>query len=164
MERHIGEAARSAAAMENLAQIQRAAMQQWVSIENWKTELGFCGPSSLQINFDIDNPTSWPLTLDLVEIVTGGGNRYTEGIANLLPPRSPHYTGFTLDLTSEQLADYQKGILVINVICSVAFRNAFDKQITQKLRTMLVCGAKSLAVSPERNQQYDSTPQDERED
>src|SRR5258708_5257439 len=123
------EMARATKVMEGQLALQKAAMQQWVEVENWNVTANFPGivaimdhkvldcPDAIQcvVTFDIVNPASLPLTvLSVHRQVTGGDMQVSSGM--VLPPRKVLPVDLRISLAAEQPRKYFEDVVIVTVI------------------------------------------------
>jgi amino acid transporter len=108
--------------------IQQASAKQWVNLENWQIERVGQHPSDFLLHFEINNPTTIPLTLFTlslkvkdVEIAT------THSPLSLLVPKNPCPIEATFSLNETEAGTLLSGSnLFIEIKCFVSFTDAFE--------------------------------------
>jgi hypothetical protein len=103
---------RQANIMERQIALQEAALEQWITVANWKIDVvnpGEWKEAILDINFSIVNQTNFPLTLNEISF-SGEGQDHTFTEALSLAPRGDPYTVNVAILISEEMAKNAVGI------------------------------------------------------
>ena len=135
---------KSAEAAEKSVKLQEAALRQWLDIENWKAIpwMREGGTLSLNVQFDVVNPTDLPLTLDSVLIMFGEqGNKIDR--KNLIPPKKSKPVVTTVPITEEQLLKWED-LKELNFMIGgyVQFIDALEKTQVQPFSGMIACSKK----------------------
>lgn len=111
-------ALRTLRAIKLQAGLQQIAFQQWVDVTNWKAEHNPENlPLSLRIRFDIENLTSFPITIKRASFVFGEPLRctYSLGENTFLSPNSPYKAVVNVSITPEQSANFQSNLIWLTV-------------------------------------------------
>jgi hypothetical protein len=133
--------------------LQEVAMRQWVDTANWSTNYRVDPASSyheLEINFDIVNPTGWPLTLLLTKFRTRKEREKHEIHRILLAPRAPYAVRFcTISLDKQQQGRYAKEGITLLAFGCIVYRDCFEKIREQIFSGSLRCVAGGVTFTLE---------------
>jgi hypothetical protein len=145
--------------------IQQRSSRQWVNVTDWHQQAVVARPNTIEIAFQIKNPTSIPLRLDIV-MSKASGQSNDSGLVTFLAPDNPFPHELYVTLTTEQLTHYEQGKLVLDTEISVFFTDAFDNQWNQTFQRILVCGRYEnyIYVRESRTRMHRSGPNGPRED
>ncbi len=151
--------------LESQINIQQRSSRQWVNIAEWQQHLADGMANTVQVSFQIENPTRIPLRLDAV-MYKAGGSHGNSGLVTFLPPDNPFPHQLHVILNKEQMTLYESSGLVLETEVSVFFTDAFDNQWNQIFERILVCGRhnNSLYVRESRTRMRRSGPNDPHED
>jgi hypothetical protein len=131
--------ARSAKAAERSVRLQENTQRQWLNLENW--EVFRINPADpLEIQVEIVNPTSLPLTLHITIVAVDGKGIEGSTPITLLTPSNPFIHSFGICLNSSQEALYSRNALSFNVECSICFADSHGIHWRQDFGRMLGCG------------------------
>jgi len=145
--------------------IQQRSSRQWVNIIQWHQHTVGGGSDRIEIAFQIENPTTNPLRLDVITSKASGQSN-DSGLATFLAPFNPFQSELYVSLDSQMMSHYQQGDLVLEVEVSVFFTDAFDNQCNQIFKRILVCGQQNntLLVRESHTRMRRSGPNDPPED
>jgi len=151
--------------LERQITIQQRSSRQWVNISGWRQHPVTDRPDTIEISFQIENPTPVALHLDFV-MCRAGGQSNDSGLATFLAPNNPFPHQLYVRLDNEQMGHYRQGDLVLETEVSVFFTDAFDNQWNQIFQRILVCGQgnNALYVRESRTRMRRSGPNDPHED
>jgi hypothetical protein len=151
--------------LESQITIQQRSSRQWVNISGWQQHLADGMANTIEVSFQIENPTPIPLRLDGVMYKANGTNG-ASGLVTFLPPENPFPHQLHVILNKEQTALYEKAKLVLETEVSVFFTDAFDNQWNQVFERILVCGHHNnqLYVRESRTRMHRSGPNDSHEE
>ncbi len=113
--------------------IQETAARQWLLIGGWKQHRVDGHPDTIRTLFEITNPTSAPLWVDVIYCDVNGQTPHS-GLGTYLVPESPYLSEFVFGIKPNQIAHYEDGNgvgLVLHVVLSVFFRDTFDNHWEQ---------------------------------
>lgn len=157
---------RQAQIMERTLRLQEATFTQWVVLENWMAdEIGV----GIDIQFDIMNPTNFPLTIDGVVIEIGAGkNRQTINDTvmpdKMLAPHIPYRISATYEVSEDRITAYREGAYPVAIDCQIVCRTVMNQKQGQHISGVLYCGKNIKPFFREwTSRRYDSTPDDEKE-
>ena len=141
--------------------IQQRSSRQWVNVTDWQQQTVSDRPNTIEIDFQVKNPTSIPLRLDMVMSKTSGQSN-DSGVVTFLAPDNPFPRELYVTLNTEQLTLYEQSKLVLDTEVSVFFTDAFDNQWNQIFQRILVCGRYEnyIYVRESRTQMHRSGPND----
>jgi hypothetical protein len=103
-------ALRTLRTMKRQADLQHAAMQQWIDIKEWEASFADDRKTSLNIKFDIVNPTNFPLTINEFKIMFGlPGVGPQEPLPKdfRLTPRNPQTVFANIPITEKDIRAFQ---------------------------------------------------------
>ena len=137
-----------------------------MNVNQWEHQLADGLPNTIQIHFQIENPTPIPLHLDM--ILCKACQSLSFRACTFLVPDNPFPHQFNIRLSTEQMALYgnaQEG-LVLSVEISVFFTDAFNNQWNQIFERMMVCRRVDnyLYVRESQTRMRRSSPNDPHED
>jgi hypothetical protein len=144
--RRAAEAAqRGIEATQKSVEIQRVAMGQWVDTGCWEVVPKHIQPTAteaeLRINFEIGNPTNFPLTLKSVILWTDRIHTASIGLGRLvLPPRADTALNFEKRLEGVKLANYVNSRLFFEIGGVILFIDAFKENREQLFGFHCKCG------------------------
>lgn len=135
--------------MERQIQLQEATMMQWVSVQKWRASwietIGTLPVKPrLQIDFEIANQSSFPLTMDadfsFFWKSPGAVSYHARDI--VLLPRKPYNVMFGLPISDIQASQYESGILRISVYGRIVHIGVTNQQSPlMRIDADLICGA-----------------------
>jgi len=122
-------ALRTLKAIEGQTELQGIAFRQWLAIENWQ-DIPYedtSGAKAIHIEFEVINPTKFPLTLKSISIKIGEtGN--TSVFKNSLPP-DHHYTAIAFaKVTDEQMQKREEATLVLPIAIAIVYDDVLEKE------------------------------------
>jgi len=135
-----------------------------MNIAEWRQHPADGMTNTIEVSFQIENPTPIPLRLDAV-MYKAGGSHGSSGLVTFLPPDNPFPHQLHVILNKEQMAFYESSRLVLETEVSVSFTDAFDNQWNQIFERILVCGRQNnyLYVRESRTRMRRSGPNDPQE-
>jgi hypothetical protein len=139
--------------------LQEKAMEQWIELSNWRSQLVEL-PSEktpnpfLLVKVDIVNKTNFPVTLKRAEIdftTTGdtGKRTYFTGDDTFLPPNVPHDVEVASELTERQVSQFPLGGIGIQIAGRFSHIGALKKTVTQEVFGLLVCRKSETVFFPQ---------------
>jgi hypothetical protein len=147
------ETRKSAQAARNSIRLQELAMQQWIVLNNWRSEIitvsgySYADDSPrhrLRIRVDIVNPTSAPLTLNEATIVfrlpINAHSTYGAPKDHFLTPNAPYTVDVSLDLSPGFVESFRVGVVTLPVEGKFIHLGSLKRPLTQDMSGMLVCG------------------------
>jgi hypothetical protein len=144
--------AQAAQATERYVKLQETALRQWVKTRNWDARVTDPSnhPERLQIEFEIVNPTSAPITLMWTRLSTPGGNMAVGGFLQnaMLIPDHPYIIDVQAGLNHQQQQDYLGSSgLILPVDGSIAYTDALGDKWEQKFKLVLICSRPGTRTS-----------------
>jgi hypothetical protein len=134
------ETARSAKATEDSVRLQESALRQWVNIEQWQVWMDK-KTSTLRIRFQIVNPTTLPLDLGVIDMITEvldiDSKPFPEHsqVSEVLPPSNPFIADICVPLSpeeTEKLLDFPDDAAVnVFVTCVIEFTDSASRHWKQ---------------------------------
>jgi hypothetical protein len=113
---------KSASAMEKSVTLQEVALRQWLAIENWQAMpyINTSRATMLYVQFEVINPTKFPLTLISISTKIGGDGTDSAD-KNLLPPDHRYMAAAYVGVTEEQMQKRQETTLVLPIAISITY-------------------------------------------
>jgi hypothetical protein len=152
IQRQSGIMERSTVATEKSVLLQEIAMQQWLESKNWSTnyltraENGF---DVLEINFELANPTDWPLTLLATKMRHKARERMDIHRVILTPNLRYTVKSASVSLTEEQKAEYYDAGITLMIFGCITYRDCFEKVREQVFSGSLRCSMNGVAFTAE---------------
>jgi hypothetical protein len=137
----------AAEASQKSVMLQETALRQWVDIEKWRAVpwIPEGGVLSLNIQFDVVNPTSLPLTLYSVNVgFDGKGGAIAQ--RNLLPPKNRQTVAMPIKITEEQLLRWKQSTIGFHVSGKVIYEDILKEVQTQPFEGTISLSEKNGAV------------------
>jgi len=133
------ETRRAAQSMKRSTDLQETALRQWVDMQNWRgcSSLGFEG-NTLDIYFDIVNPTNFVLTLETIE-ATIHGKHFLKRIDYELVPKKPLCIGTDFRLNEKEILQFKHLPLEIAIDGIVLFKEITGKRRPQRFSHSFAC-------------------------
>lgn len=147
------------AARDNV-RIQETALRQWLATKDWGLE--WVEDNSIDITFDVVNPTQIPLWFDFVILKTEMEEKPAEGGAVWLVPNKAYPMRSRFSMTDEQKSRMEQGDFVISLECSICFRDAMKNHWQQKSDLTLIKTLGQTSVVESRTLIFDSTAPENR--
>jgi hypothetical protein len=138
------QAKKSAEALEAMwasMELQEIALQQWVDLDNWRTNYRVRkdGSKELEVCFDIVNPTKLPLTLEAVT-TTIANHTFATASRNFVAPNKTYTVNVTIPLSDEDAERFLGSTLVLSVRGDIAYSSDVHKDWRhQPFSAFLVC-------------------------
>jgi hypothetical protein len=139
----------AAQAARDSIRLQESAMEQWIEVTNWRSQLGDLLPESydsqyLLLEVDVVNNTSFPITLkraemDFINTGDGSSRTYFAGEDAFLAPKVPHVVTVAINIDRKQMSEYPRGGIGVNVAGHFCHIGALKKPVAQELKGLLVC-------------------------
>jgi hypothetical protein len=132
-------------AIKRQADLQQAAMQQWVTIGKWVVDYAV---NTLDIKMDIHNPTKLPLTVLTTKVRIGENE--------CLRPHGIQVSGytpfraevFTYDLSAKEVDEFMRGGILFVVTGVVVYRDCFGDTKEDFFSGLLNCRRESASFEP----------------
>jgi hypothetical protein len=133
-------------AIEKQVNLQSAAMEQWIEVVNWKSQIAPLerGGDYLLVEVEIFNKTSFPLTLKTAEIdftntADAVKRTYFAGEDRFLAPNQPHKVVVAIKIDKDQIAAFSSGGIGILVNGRFLHVGVLQKPKFQPLSGLLIC-------------------------
>jgi hypothetical protein len=143
------ESGKATKAMKDSLTLQEKALEQWVELSSWRSELVRAPPDKdvlplLLVKVEIVNKTGFPVTLKkaeicLVSVAENVRHTYFAGDNTFLPPNSPHEALIAIELTAQQVSHFQLAGIGIQVTGSFLHVGALKRPVVQEFSGLLVC-------------------------
>jgi hypothetical protein len=124
--------------LEKQTHIQQTAARQWVRVGNWRQHRVDSKDVMVAFDFEVTNPTTAPLFVDLL-MFKANGHMETTGLSSYLVPNTPFPWQFVVGLNQEEATKFLNTGAVLNVEVSVFFRDAFDNKWEQTTESIFQC-------------------------
>ena len=146
-------------AIEKQVNLQSAAMEQWIELSNWRSQLVKL-PSErtpnpfLLVKVDIANKTNFPVTLKRAEIdFINTGDKvkrtYFAGDDTFLTPSAPHEVVISAQITEQQEAQFPLGGIGIQIAGRFNHIGTLKNPVIQEVSGLLVCRQSETVFIPE---------------
>lgn len=145
----------SADATARSVKLQEISQKQWVNLENWSARPSG-HPRTLNISFEIVNPTRVPLTLHFI-LITLEDIETSEGMVNVLAPNNPYVVTVAHELSEGEWKNFTSGQIALGIECKIFFADCFGIHWEQDFERILFCGMKGdVSLSVVRNEMRES--------
>jgi hypothetical protein len=119
------------------ADMQEAAMQQWVEIKNWTIDR-VVNIKALFVRYEVVNPTQWPIKIEQIE-TTIERTKYSSRPA-LLPPKDPYIVDISVILTPDEERRLKTSQLNLRIQVNITYAKRLGGGlIAQPFGGILVC-------------------------
>jgi hypothetical protein len=114
-------------ATQDSVELQRVAMQQWVQVDGWRATYKMFNKSEIImiVNFEVVNPTSFPLTIS--KVLTTFGELSSEKLDIFLVPKEGHSFTRSLNMTRFQQNQGMQRDVTVGLVVYVCYEDAFEK-------------------------------------
>jgi hypothetical protein len=133
---------RQTKAVEDSVSLQKTLKRQWLEYDNWRIQPAWERSISTDIRllFDITNNTDMPLTIRSITLSVNLRNTTTSARTEI-PPKKSHPVFLDLDnLTRDQVQEYIHDNLVLTVMGSVSYKDAFRDDRYQGISRIFMGG------------------------
>jgi hypothetical protein len=146
------ETARTTKAMRASTELQEVRLRQWVQLRNWQNTRRVSGDASeqrtLDIEFEIVNPTKMPLSLRSIRVSIGQQRTEHDETIVMVPDEAYTYI-LPIALDLEQDKQYCEAKLVFAVRGSIVSVDALGKWRDQSFTGLLACNKTGTMFRPE---------------
>jgi len=155
-------------AIRNQVDLQVQAMEQWVDLQNWRSELIPNGKDWWRLNVyvEIINPTNFPLKLPQAKVrliePPNGWTEFQLRDNHLLTPRNPELVRLLVSqIGPDRAAQYNSGVLLFQVEADLSHIGVLRKLQNKPVKGTLYCGRSKTWFQEETQEEelLDRNPQ-----
>lgn len=139
--------------------LQEKAMEQWIELSNWRSELTSVPLSNgpfryVLVRVDIVNKTSFPVTLKQaqIEFITAGDkvrHTYSAGEDTFLAPNAPYEVVVATQITDQQVSEFALSGIGIQIVGRFDHIGSLKKLTIQEVSGLLMCQQSQTVFIPQ---------------